>query len=106
MNEREYVKVNTSINTASNAKQLEYDSEGNVYRKSISAYAKGLSDQYGNVKNFSLIPDVPMKIRITIDEFSETAEKIARLRLRVDCRKWKIGSGKLVEIRNVPITRD
>ena len=96
-----------SVVTNFEGRQCEaYDSEGNVYRQSISAYAKGLSDQYGNVKNFSLIPDVPMKIRITIDEFSETAEKIARLRLRVDCRKWKIGSGKLVEIRNVPITRD
>ena len=83
-----------------------YDNEGNVYSRSISAYVKGFSDQYGNAKSFSLIPDVPMKVRITIDDFSETTEKIARLRLRVDSNKWKIGRGKLVEIRNIPISRD
>lgn len=83
-----------------------YDNEGNVYSRSISAYVKGKSDQYGNAKYFSLIPDVPMKVRITIEECSETAERIARLRLRVDSNKWKIGRGKLVEIRNIPITRD
>ena len=83
-----------------------YDNEGNVYSRSISAYVKGKTTQYGNTEYFSLIPDVPMKVRITIEDFSETAEKIARLRLRVDCNKWKIGRGKLVVIRNIPITRD
>lgn len=82
------------------------DNEGNTYSGTIYAYVKDKTTQYGDTRGFSLLPDVPMKVRITIENFSETAESIARLKLRVDCNKWRIGKFKLVELRNIPITRD
>jgi hypothetical protein len=83
-----------------------YDNEGNSYYDSIFAYVKDKTNQYGNTYPFSLLPEIPMKVRMTIENFSETAESIARFKIRVDCNKWKLGKLKLVELRNIPITRD
>ena len=83
-----------------------YDNEGNSYSNSIFAYVKDKTNQYGNTYPFSLLSDIPTKVRMTIENFSETAESIARFKIRVDCDKWRIGKYKLVELRNIPITRD
>lgn len=83
-----------------------YDNEGNSYSSSIYAYVKDKTNQYGNTYPFSLLSGIPMRVRMTIENFSETAESIARFRIRVDCNAWRLGKFKLVEIRNIPITRD
>lgn len=83
-----------------------YDNQGNSYSSSIFAYVKNKTNQYGNTDIFSLLPEIPMRVRMTIENFSETAESIARFRIRVDCNKWRLGKFKLVELRNIPITRD
>lgn len=82
-----------------------YDNEGNIY-KEMSASVSGNSGANGNTPRFSILADVPMKVRLTIEGVSPSVESIARLKLCVNCEAWKLDSDKQVEIRNIPISRD
>lgn len=82
-----------------------YDNEGNIY-KEMSAKVSGEGDSNGNTPWFSILQDVPMKVSVTIEKVSETAERIVKLSLDVECETWGINSDKPVIIRNIPITRE
>jgi hypothetical protein len=46
-----------------------------------------------------------MRLSISLDDFSTTAERIALLKLGVECQQWGLND-KSITIRNIPITRD
>ena len=86
-----------------------YDDEGNIYAESngkkISLQLTNFKEYRGWIGPFRLLADVPMRLSIRLDDFSTTAERIALLKLGVECQQWGLND-KSITIRNIPITRD
>ena len=81
-----------------------YDNEGNIYEE---LKVKIANRDYGYTqKNFNIPTGVPMKLSISIDGVSQSAESISRLKLNIQCQAWGINYDKPVRISNIPITRN
>lgn len=84
-----------------------YDNEGNIYNGSTLKVKVANRPSYDHsMGNFNIPTGVPMKLSISIDGVPQSAESIARLKLRIDCKAWGLNSQKPVRISNIPITRD
>lgn len=86
-----------------------YDDEGNIYSegngKKISLQLTNIKEYRSWIGPFRLLADVPMRLNVRIEDFSTSAERIALLKLGVECRQWGL-ENKSIMIRNIPITRD
>ena len=87
-----------------------YDDEGNIYSeangKKILLQLTNIKEYRGWIGGFRLLVDVPMRLSVRLEDFSTTAEKIALLKLGVDCQQWGLTDNKSIIIRNIPISRD
>ena len=84
-----------------------YDDLGNIYEENIFAKVANRKE-YANewTGEFNLPADVPIKINIRIDNFSTSAESIARITLPFECEEWGLDYNKPAKITNIPISRD
>lgn len=86
-----------------------YDDEGNIYSepngKRILLRLANYKEYRDYTDEFRMLADVPMRVSVRIDGFSTTAERIALLKLGVNCKQWGLNE-KSITIRNIPITRD
>ena len=82
-----------------------YDNEGNIY-DDLKVKIANRPDYEYTQWNFNIPTGVPMKLSVQINGVPASAESIARLKLRIDCRAWGIGDGKPLRISNIPISRD
>lgn len=86
-----------------------YDDEGNIYSedngKTVLLKLSNYKEYEGHTREFRMLSDIPMRVSVRIEGFSTTAERIALLRIGVDCRQWGL-KDKTIVIRNIPIDRD
>jgi len=84
-----------------------YDDEGNIYDGDKLKVKVANRQQYlNNTGNFNIPSGVPITLSISIDGVPQSAESIARLKLRIDCATWGLNNDKPVKISNIPITRN
>lgn len=87
-----------------------YDDEGNMYKEqngtNIKIKVSNMKEYESRESRFRLLTDVPMRVSVRIEGFSATAERIALLKIGVQCRQWGLVEGKQITIRNIPISRD
>jgi hypothetical protein len=83
-----------------------YDNEGNIYVSGLKVKIANRPEYSSSQSGFNIPAGVPMKLSISIDGVSQSAESIARLKIRIDCQAWGINSNKPVRISNIPITRN
>ena len=86
-----------------------YDEEGNIYKgdKILVKVANDKEWSVNGTSRFNIPTGVPMRLSVQVNDFSTSAESIARMKLFVDCSVWGINNEeKPVKISNIPITRD
>lgn len=80
-----------------------YDDEGNQY--AAPRVLIGQADVYYGYT--SLLANVPVKARITIEGVAEFATMFRRIDIRLHCEQWGLGyNNKNLVLMNVPITRE
>ena len=80
-----------------------YDDEGNQY--AAPRVLIGQADVYYGYT--SLLANVPVKARITIEGVAEFATMFRRIDIRLHCEQWGLGyNNKKLVLMNVPITRE
>lgn len=84
-----------------------YDDEGNIYNGNnlMGKVANQTEYGYHDFCNRKLISNVPTKVSIRITGVPTSAQMIALLELETYCRAFGL-DGKMIQIRNVPISRD
>lgn len=86
-----------------------YDDEGNNYKGQngrIKVKIANSGGYQGEVNNYRLIPEIPVKVSFCVNDFADTAESIAYFGGVVNCKEWGIPDvDKYLIIRNIPITR-
>jgi len=86
-----------------------YDDEGNIYREDKILVKVANDKKWGvySTSRFNIPTGVPIKLSVQVNDFSLSAENIARMKLFVDCPVWGINNrDKPVKFSNIPITRD
>ena len=86
-----------------------YDSEGNIIKGGSLRVKLANASNYTDVNEFQtidLIPDLPIKMSVKIEDVPISAESISRLKLFFVCPKWGLDSNKMPVIRNIPISRN
>lgn len=83
-----------------------YDDEGNIYQRDhIKVKVANRPNYRSETGEFNIPAGVPIKLSIQINNFSTSAESIARLKLIFLCNAWGLNRDKPVKISNIPITR-
>lgn len=85
-----------------------YDDQGNICNSDLIYVKVANLKEYRRTEtnDFKILSGVPMKISIRIDDFSISAESIARITLPFECSAWGLNSEKPAKIYNIPINRD
>lgn len=97
-------------NTGSNDVQVTfadivaYDNEGNEY-KNISIMIGDSSNKWIDQIDKTLMSEVPIKARITINGVNESATAIRRINWITYCNAWDLSFNKPVRLQNIPISR-
>lgn len=97
------------LNVWGGARSEAYDDEGNIYKaKSIKIKVANYKDYTTNSYSFNIPAGVPMKLSVSIDGVSQSAESIARLKICLYCKAWTVGCDfdKPLRISNIPISRE
>lgn len=85
-----------------------YDDEGNIYsgdKLMVKVANREIYDKYGSGE-FNIPVGVPIKYSIKLDGVSQSAERIARLKLVFYYGGWGLDEKKPVRISNIPISRN
>lgn len=84
-----------------------YDNEGNIYSGSdIRIKVANMKNYDTYCADFNIPTGVPIRLTLQINNVSNSAESLARLKLPVLCSAWGINGDKPVRINNIPISRD
>lgn len=89
-----------------------FDDQGNryfrnsIYKDVISFKVANQNSYIPNVSDFPLPSEVPVKLRIRIEDFSEKAESITKFRLLMYCNALGLNAKNSIVIRNIPISRN
>lgn len=97
------------LNVWGGARSEAYDDEGNIYKaNSIKIKVANYKDYTTNSYSFNIPAGVPMKLSVSIDGVSQSAESIARLKICLYCKAWTVGCDfdKPLRISNIPISRE
>ena len=85
-----------------------YDDEGNIYQNEnikIKVANRPKAIRF-TCLSLSFPTGVPIKLSLQFNNFSTSAESIARLKLVFLCNPWGLNGDKPVKISNIPITRN
>ena len=81
-----------NLNVWGGARSEAYDDEGNIYKaNSIKIKVANYKDYTTNSYSFNIPAGVPMKLSVSIDGVSQSAESIARLKICLYCKAWTVG---------------
>ena len=97
------------LNVWGGARSEAYDDEGHIYKAySIKIIVANYKDYTTNNYSFNIPAGVPMKLSVSIDGVSQSAESIARLKICLYCKAWTAGCDfdKPLRISNIPISRE
>ena len=89
-----------------------FDDQGNryyregVYKDVVTFKVANQNSYIPDVSDLPLPSEVPVKLRIRIEGFSEKAESIAKFRLLLYCDALGLNANNSIIIRNIPISRD
>lgn len=85
-----------------------YDDEGNIYQsRNVKVKVANRTEYDPNrTGEFNIPSGVPMRLSISIEGVSQSAESIARLKLVVRCPTWGLGENKPVKFSDIPISRN
>lgn len=85
-----------------------YDSEGNIHKggslRIRLANASNYTDN-NESQSLDLLPEVPVRMSVKVDDVPISAESFPRLKLYFKCDKWGLNCEKMAVIRNIPISR-
>ena len=82
---------------------LAYDSQGNKF--SIK-FKVSNQDDYSVWGIIPLLSEVPVKVSLRIEGVPESSEYFARLNLNFACQALGLEKTNIMQIKNIPITRD
>lgn len=85
-----------------NGNSYSWDSEGNCFTNFFK-YAN--NETYHFQQSGVLLPGIPTKFSVKIEDVPVSAERIAKMQIPVICNQWGLSDVQAILIRNIPITR-
>ena len=80
-----------------------YDNQGNKFPIKFKVSNETDYKVWGDIP---LLSEIPVKVSLRIEGVPESSEFFARLNLNFDCKVLGLKPSDIIQIRNVPITRD